>query len=339
MTDSDGKKPPQGDDPNVMYSFSESGTGFFSVPSVSKLLNRKKLTRSKGYKSPPPFSQTQSTKKVLSNRHAGGNTRGSGISLKTERPSSPSLVVENLPNPAKEAERLKSVPPPLPEIERNHPPDHPEPVVPLVTSKESAPFTEAPEPKAPAQTKAAPPPTPAVTPVKESTKIISLQKVKRKQSAAQELVRWTPELLEKISDPMGKGILQLMKKGGTDFLFMQILPLEAGLKVPHFIATATFTTDTRAGLWSGFRWNPTVVPKTWNTFLKTGYSELTSNENVIRAALGAKSNESLLFVRVGPSAACRGVLAVFSNKSLVTELASVLPLISSPLSVPLAKAS
>lgn len=142
--------------------------------------------------------------------------------------------------------------------------------------------------------------------------------------------------MKKGSDPLGKGIARLMEKGATSTLFLSIFPPPPGFKIPQFTATATSRPEQLLTLWTGLRWDPNKSPEIWDVLSKAGtiefsppgtYTQLESQRNVIRSALGVQAEEWLLLVRVGTTAACRGIVIFLSKKSLLLEVKSVLSLL------------
>jgi hypothetical protein len=151
------------------------------------------------------------------------------------------------------------------------------------------------------------------------------------------LALWDVKQLKSGPDPLGRGVTLMIEKGVRSLLFLSIVAPPPGSPVPHFVASAAIAAHERLRLWTGMRWDPTVVPELWNLFVRTGYVELSppgtltnvkSNRNVVRAAFGAGPHEWLLLVRAGPANSCRGVLAMTADRGLLTELAAALPLIS-----------
>jgi len=161
---------------------------------------------------------------------------------------------------------------------------------------------------------------------------------RRIKSQTRELIIWEPKILQNGKDPLGKGITLIMQKGASCALFLAISPPPPGAPpAPHFLATAAVMPNDKLTIWTGLKWDPTVVPEMWNFFIKSGSVELsppgtqtalTSARNVVRAAFGIRQSEWLLLVRVGPINACRGVLAFVSKESLQTKLAEALPFLS-----------
>jgi hypothetical protein len=150
-------------------------------------------------------------------------------------------------------------------------------------------------------------------------------------------VQWTLAQIRGGTDPLGRGLAQLMDRGATQALFLAIQPGPAGSPVPHFVSAAALQPKTKMDYWTGLKWDPTVVPELWNAFVKTGFVELSppgtmtnvaSARNVVRGAFGVEPEEYLTLVRAGPANSCRGVLAIISTKSLMTALGSAMPLIS-----------
>jgi hypothetical protein len=149
------------------------------------------------------------------------------------------------------------------------------------------------------------------------------------------------EMLKGGPDPLGKGLSILLEKGAASALFLAITPPPPGAKIPHFAAAASAKpTPDKIRLWTGLRWDPAAVPQVWNALLKSGYMEfhppglvtnVGSRRNIIRAAFGLAQDEILTLIRVGPVAACRGILAIYSSRSLLIELGPILTLFNTPL--------
>ncbi|HUP58404.1 MAG TPA: hypothetical protein VM598_13180, partial [Bdellovibrionota bacterium] len=162
-----------------------------------------------------------------------------------------------------------------------------------------------------------------------------------KREEAKPPITWTAEMLRKGSDPLGKGLSCLLDRGATHALFLAIAPPAPGGKLPQFVSAAsTQISRDRIALWTGLKWDPSSAPAVWSQILKGGYIELPppgavtnigSGRNTIRAAFGMSRDEILLLIRVGPVSACRGVLAVFSEKSLIMDLTPILTLFNTPL--------
>jgi hypothetical protein len=151
---------------------------------------------------------------------------------------------------------------------------------------------------------------------------------------------WDAQILKSGSDPLGKGIVEMLRKGASSALFLAITPPPAGSPTPHFVSTAAVLPQDKLTLWTGLKWDPTVVPELWNYFVKAGTAELSppgtltnqaSTRNVVRTAFGVRRTEWLLLVRVGSPQACRGVIALISTQSLMSEVSSVLPLLTADL--------
>jgi hypothetical protein len=172
-----------------------------------------------------------------------------------------------------------------------------------------------------------------------SAALISVKPVGRRAGAKNEtkLIVWERELLKKGKDPLGRGIAMLLEKGVKSALFLAITAPPPGSPVPHFTATAAAgATKNKMMIWTGMKWDPTIVPDAWNYFVRTGYIELAppgtitnmkSNRNVIRGAFGIDKEEYLILVRAGPASSCRGVVAFVAKGTLQTEISSAMPLL------------
>ncbi|MEK6704837.1 MAG: hypothetical protein AABZ06_03535 [Bdellovibrionota bacterium] len=173
---------------------------------------------------------------------------------------------------------------------------------------------------------------------------IIIKRAKRRlsttSSQSKKLILWEKDTLLRGSDPIGKGLISLIEKGATSSLFLTISPPKPNSPVPHFISTAALNPGDRSSIWEGLCWDPMISPELWNYFTKAGFAELSppgtatnlqSTRNLMRAAFGIMPDEWLLLIRTGPLNACRGILAVVSEKSLISDLVAVLPLLVSPL--------
>jgi hypothetical protein len=160
------------------------------------------------------------------------------------------------------------------------------------------------------------------------------------QRSVQRMTLWDIKQLKSGNDPLGKGLAILLERGARHALFLSLVAAPAGSPVPHFLASAAIAPRERLKLWTGLRWDPTIVPSLWNLFVRTGHAELpppgaetdiSSNRNVVRAAFGVGHDEWLLLVRTGPVNQCRGVLAVVSDRSMLQALVAASPLLGSPI--------
>jgi hypothetical protein len=183
------------------------------------------------------------------------------------------------------------------------------------------------------------PGTPGTAPHAPSTVQPAAQRGRR--DAPRPPTTWTMQMLKGGPDPLGKGLSILLDKGAGSALFLAITPPPPGAKIPHFAAAAAAQgTPEQIRIWTGLRWDPAVVPQVWNALLKSGFVEFhppgnvtnaDSRRNTIRAAFGLGGEQILTLVRVGPVAACRGILAIYSGRSLLLELGPILTLFNTPL--------
>ena len=191
-------------------------------------------------------------------------------------------------------------------------------------------------------------PTPAENPKNELLDSIQepltpsnpkIQSIKRStpRAAKHPLLEWDMKTLRQNTDPMAETLALIFEQGASSALFMVIGP--AGpFGVPIFSSTATVNGKYRTGIWTGLKWDPSIVPETWNQFVKEGYAELSPpgtstnrnrDRNVVRLAFGIEQDEWLLLLRAGPVTQCRGVLAIVSKRSLADYIHNVLKLIQS----------
>jgi hypothetical protein len=170
--------------------------------------------------------------------------------------------------------------------------------------------------------------------------VLKIQPSTRKKIfPAQDLIVWEPNRIATGSDPLGQGIYKMLQRGAKSALFMTIIPPQANEPVPHFLSTAAVLGKEKHGIWRGLKWNPAIVPEMWNYFIRAGQVELSppgnltnqsSNRNVVRSAFGIQPNEWLLLVRAGPPNACRGVVGIISEQSLLLVVHEAIPMITAP---------
>ena len=199
----------------------------------------------------------------------------------------------------------------------------------------------------PAKTRPAPPPQAQPRPPGQThsaptapTTVQAASRANRREGARPPTI-WTMEMLKGGPDPLGRGLAILLEKGAESSLFLAITPPPPGARIPHFIAAASARpTAEKVALWTGLRWDPATVPDVWNQLLKSGYIEfhppgqitnIGSRRNTIRAAFGPTHDEVLTLIRVGPVAACRGILAIYSDRTMIMELGPILTLFNTPL--------
>lgn len=287
--------------PKQPFTLDNTKSGVSEMPSVSALLNRKKYEAANKNKSPfptPPDFPNSENEKDLPPIEAD-TTASLPIPAPDLGPTSP---IENTRSGA---------------VEDNAAPNHVEEISGIHLTEEPV------------------PPGPAA-----ATSAIRIQPATRRarKNPVESLALWEPETLKNETDPLGKGLFLMIERGVKGALFLATISPPPGCPVPHFVSSAAMKPEQKLSIWTGLKWDPTVVPDTWNYFIKAGFIELTppdtnsnqkSNRNVVRAAFGVQQNEWLLLVRVGPANACRGVLALISEKSILKELADALPLFTS----------
>jgi hypothetical protein len=310
------KSKPSGESPSVFTTDPNDGdTG--NMPSVTRLLNRKSLglLRSKAASSPPsrPIEKPPLPPK-------GGDFE--------ESPEIESLAVESTPTITSENPGIGSGGQGQPRaislsISADDTP------IQLTSALESA-GAEVEEPA-----KAAPKPAAQKQSIMKPT--LKIQQAIRKPQISP-LIIWDPNQLDAGTDPLGKGILQLLRKGAHSALFLAITPPAPGGQ-PIFIATAAVLAQQNLNIWTGLRWNPALTPEIWNPFLQTGWIEFpppsamtvqSSLRNIIRVAFGISPTEWLLLLRAGPPNHCRGAVAILSKESLISRLTEALPLFAAP---------
>jgi hypothetical protein len=367
-----GSKPAK---PQNGFTLDSEITGLMEVPSVTRLLNRKKLGLGKGANeepssvdvkkpaeppaSPPSFEAPLNLSNVSDPSEAPAPAFGKNdISLSIAKEGAPEFKIETSSgqsvSPPSSAPALSLAPSsseiklelssdqPLDLVLSPAAPSPPNLLNPVESQAADSPFMiEAPAP-APVE---APVEIPVEAPKKDPAFALKIQPSARKadRRGNSRLILWETGILKSGLDPLGKGLALLLEKGAEQALFLAITAPPPGSPVPHFLATAAVAPREKLGFWTGLKWNPTVVPELWNQFVKTGQVEIPpasmltrggskrpSFEVVVRQAFGAvEEQDYLLLIRCGPASACRGVLAVISKKSMLSELAEASQLIGS----------
>lgn len=170
-----------------------------------------------------------------------------------------------------------------------------------------------------------------------------IQSITRKISRSEQkkLILWPVEILQSTPDPLAKAILFFLQKGAVQALFLGATPSPNGSQFPHFASIAAVQPQNKLAIWTGLKWDPTIVPELWDAFVISGCIELSppgtltnvsSHRNVVRSSFGLTKSEWLLIARVGPANACRGVVAIISPKSILNEFEQVKSILSTPIS-------
>jgi hypothetical protein len=263
------------------------------VPSVTRLLNRKKLgltdatqTGSVGLVPPPAPNSVKPP--LPPQRPAGAGPRpGTSINLSEVSDEVSMVFAPNQPS---------QTPPPIPSF-------------------------------APGTMESVPPPLPSanVAIAKVSVKVVERRSAHR---ATSHLIPWTIETLQSGSDPMGKSLASLFAKEATSALFLAAQASPDGTSVT-FSSSAALAVTERVNLWTGIVWDPKNAPDTWDAFLKDGFIELAplviqsaqgaKNKALPRSAFGLENGEWGIIFRCGSKEACRGLMLVTSKKSLLAE--------------------
>lgn len=93
-------------------------------------------------------------------------------------------------------------------------------------------------------------------------------------SASPRLHFWDSKTLKNTKDPLAEGIAFLLENGANSALFMALIPPPPQSPVPHFETRALAGDRSKEDLWTGMKWNPEIVPHVWNSFIRPGLIEL-----------------------------------------------------------------
>jgi hypothetical protein len=308
---------------SVAYTTDSEFSGTVEVPSITKLLNRKSLKVSQ-----PPARPPQEPTKTITNLFKRPEPRPSKIPAEL---SPPEIITKQSADPVPDDAPITLDPgfhrAPVQSAVFS---DHGSMVIDVEELRgRTQTATTAPEiQKTPEPQKSVPVATPAVQAVKAGPR----------GRAGSPLIVWDLGKLKRSSDPLGKALAHLMESGAKSALFLTIAPPPPGSPVPHFFGTAAVTPSTRQPIWTGLKWDPTLIPEMWNHFVRAGFVELPppgtmtsveSARNVVRGAFGCVSSEWLTLIRIGPQNSCRGVAALISEHTLAGAAAQVQSLLTS----------
>ncbi len=70
------------------------------------------------------------------------------------------------------------------------------------------------------------------------------------------LIQWELKKLKSASDPLGQCLSIVFDSGSHSALFLAITPGPSGSPIPHFVSTAAVDPKERIILWTGLRWDP-----------------------------------------------------------------------------------
>ena len=328
MADAPKLNPQKPDGNATSFTVDSDSTGLAEMPSITQLLNRKKLGISKGSKkSTPPNPDTEP------------------LTIPPPPPAIPESI--SPPQYVPEAPSIDAPPPylgsPSISVSETSAPAAPPAPVSLSTPAGSFQLESTVRPNDSALPSKGLQPTPLEVETSQP-RTVSPAEVKvtraarRGERAVPELAVWDLSQLRGGQDPLGKSLVQLFdQKSASCALFLSISPPPPGSPVPHFLASAAVLPKQKLALWAGLKWDPTVVPELWNYFIRAGHVELsppgtmtnvTSTRNVVRGAFGIDKNEWLTLVRVGPAESCRGVVALISSKGILGQVQAILPQLS-----------
>lgn len=147
---------------------------------------------------------------------------------------------------------------------------------------------------------------------------------KRGKRTEPQLIAWTQKELNQSADPLAQFVMNSLKSGVSHGLFLSIM-VSSGSKAPQFVATAFFGGSDMTGVWQGLKWDPRITPQIWKKLIQDGFIDLpppsadtnvTSERNLARNAVGANTKAHALIVRVGPATQCRGLVVLLSGTSM-----------------------
>jgi hypothetical protein len=148
---------------------------------------------------------------------------------------------------------------------------------------------------------------------------------------------WTPETLKQGKEPYEKALQRLLGRGLTSALYLQgdqRAPFNQKLP-PIFIARIAFGSRQQLAVWNGLRWDPEASMKLWNELYQASYLELVppsagipspapNPRTFLRSAFGVDPQDMLTLVRIGSGETTHGMLALLSRSSLKEEIESLL---------------
>ena len=152
-----------------------------------------------------------------------------------------------------------------------------------------------------------------------------------------ELAVWSPVDVETVAGPLGKPMAALLRQGAASILFLETIPSTdaATLKTPKFVAKAAVGEPSQIALWGGLIWDAAAAPELWTLFAMRPYVEFSPvglqapqipDQNALRLAFGASKADWLTLIRLTVENNCTGIIVVFSPASLKAAMPSIVPL-------------
>lgn len=145
---------------------------------------------------------------------------------------------------------------------------------------------------------------------------------------------WETEQLTSSPDPLARGLHSLLQAGAHAALFLVLKNRALSGSHSSFSASAAYNPGSRASLWQGLGLESQLMPHVWQQLTQIGFLEIAAREvnagekHTLCTSLGSRSDEMITIVRVGPPEECRGLLTLFSKKSILSRLKEVLPWLS-----------
>jgi hypothetical protein len=293
------------------FTVNPENTGQVEMPSVSKLLNRKKLFKTDHYKDIPQLTvQSPPSQIALDNLDTG-------VQVTLEAPATTSSPTSNFSSTHQIVLDLPTAPSSTLSVETS-----------LMLGIIPNPTLLSPS-LAPLEV--------ALAPTELSPILAPPRRASRPSAPVSPLTVWNDQQLKASEDPMEKGIALLCERTGAKALFFK---LETSGLLPTFLASSTLgADDTQTATWQGMGINPTLISTIWNDFLKKGFYEVapisgTGTGSVqknafkaLRIAFGLTEAQWLIIVRSGPAQACRGILAFVGDQSMTTHLSALFSLL------------
>lgn len=140
-------------------------------------------------------------------------------------------------------------------------------------------------------------------------------KPRTRYHAKSNLIQWNVPALQKARDPFHQGVLYLIENGAKQAL---LLCPQASSTV-LFEANSAYDPQAKEAIWSGLTFDPAWMGDLAELFLKMGYIELTperEENSFLASTFGIEKNEWALLVRCGSPKACTGILILVSNQSI-----------------------
>jgi hypothetical protein len=146
------------------------------------------------------------------------------------------------------------------------------------------------------------------------------------------LYLWTKEILAEASDPFHRGVHYLIEHGAKSAALL--IPIQGQTPAANagstaFVTAYAYVAQEQGELWRGLSLSEELVPDVWQAVSSTGFLEFDpktakrpgeDSHSFLRKAFNLNPQDWFMLVRCGSPQACTGILALVSSISLAPHV-------------------